>query len=73
MKLPIFDYYEMLSREEKKAFRMEVCRRCNIEAHQFYRRMRTESWSKLEEREIERILSDRENANGEARLNSDSL
>ena len=73
MKLPIFDYYEMLGREEKKAFRMEVCRRCNIEAHQFYRRMRTESWSKLEERELERILSDREYANGEVRLNSDSL
>ena len=73
MKLPIFDYYEMLGREEKKAFRMEVCRRCNIEAHQFYRRMRTESWSLLEERELERILSDREYATGEERLNSDSL
>ena len=60
MEIPIYEYYEMMSREDKKAFRVEVCRRCKIEAHQFYRRMRERCWSALEIQALERIIGEKE-------------
>ena len=56
MEIPIYEYYETLPRNQKKEFRMNVCRRCNIEAHQFYRRMRKRSLSALEEKEIRNFM-----------------
>ena len=58
MEIPIYEYYEMMSREGKKEFRIEVCRRCHIEAHQFYRRMRERCWSSVELQVVERIIGD---------------
>lgn len=73
MKLPIYEYYEMLDRKAKKDFRLEVCRRCHIEAYQFYRRMKERCWSILEIQEIERIIDNNDYNNGESQLNLDTL
>lgn len=58
MKILISEYYEALGRDEKKEFRLSVCKRCGIEAHQFYRRMRENCWSTLEEKEIRNIIEE---------------
>lgn len=58
MKIPISEYYESLDRDKKKEFRLAVCKRCGIEAHQFYRRMRENCWSALEEKEIRNIIEE---------------
>ena len=58
MKIPISEYYESLDRDGKKEFRLTVCQRCGIEAHQFYRRMREDCWSSLEEKEINSIIEE---------------
>lgn len=73
MEIPIYEYYEMMSREDKKAFRMEVCKRCRIEAHQFYRRMRERCWSALEIQALERIIDNSDYNNGETQLNLETL
>ena len=59
MKILISEYYEALGRDDKKEFRLSVCKRCGIEAHQFYRRMRVNCWSALEEKEIQRIITEK--------------
>ena len=58
MKIPICEYYEALGRDERKEFRLTVCKRCGIEAYQFYRRMRENCWSTLEEKEIRNIIEE---------------
>lgn len=59
MRIPIVEYYNSLVCQEKKTFRVEVCKRCSIEAYQFYRRMREDKWSHLEEKEIRNIIDER--------------
>ena len=59
MKILISEYYETLGRDDKKEFRLSVCKRCGIEAHQFYRRMRENCWSALEEKEIQIIINEK--------------
>ena len=58
MKIPIFEYYETLDRKEKKDFRLQTCSRCGLDSSQFYRRMRQDCWSTLEEKEIRSIIEE---------------
>lgn len=59
MKIPISEYYDSLDRKGKKEFRLKTCNRCGIDSSQFYRRMRENCWSTLEEKEIQRIITEK--------------
>lgn len=55
--LSIFDYYHNLcSYKEKQSFRTEVLTRCEIQYPTFARKLKDNSWTRLEREEIIRII-----------------
>ena len=56
--ITITDYYEGLTIQEKKDFRLKVCEVCDIEYFGLLRRLRKRSFSKLEVEAIRRIVND---------------
>lgn len=59
MDITINDYYQQLSKEEKKKFRLDVCAICGIEYGAFSRRRREDLWTTLERKAVEKYIEEK--------------